>query len=241
MTVRIEYDNIKQGIVVELPIGRHIRVKQREINTTNSNCVVIKDSMTSNLDENLKKNCYIEWQIKYKDQTELFDIVKTAYKHRIIVGGDIQELKKFAKTFGNKPGEHFNDWAKEKFEKDIRIKLEDHIEAPKKLKDDFKSFTLYSRNYPFIVIPQDALKKLDRLFIIIEYRSRQRVRGMQPMIYIGIPMIILDSTECDMGMNKVKFTISNGEFIKTLLKAFIYISDSHRKDILKLLKEIEQQ
>jgi hypothetical protein len=243
MTVQIKYDNIKQCIVIELPIERHIRVKQREIKP---NCVVItdvnKDSITSNLDENLKKNCYIEWQIKYKDQTELPNIVKIAYKYGIIIREDIKELKEFAETFKDNLGEYFNNWAKEKFEKDIRIKCEDCIEAPKKLRDDFKSFTLYSRNYPFIVIPQDAIEKLDSPFIIIEYRSRQKVRGMQPMIYVGIPMITLDSIECNKSINKAKFRISNGskEFIKTLLKVFIYISDSHRNDILKLLEKLEQ-
>lgn len=204
----------KGKIICSLPITAHtskIRVKR-------------KGESFSTKKNNLLDDDLIEWQISYytpdKELMEIGEILKIAYKNKIISDKDISEIKEYIEKI------------KETFFEKYKFNVE-------KLKEKFYEFEISYRRFPFIH------KELSNgCSVEVEIKHQGRAAGFQSMIYIFIPLknVVSENVGKVIGREaktkeRVLWEPTKIDIIETI-KAFAIASKSHLQDIKDILERI---
>jgi len=166
----------------------------------------------------------IEWQIAYRDDkgkpVELGQILSLARKHGILQTEDVMLLREFAETQ--------RDFC------DERLPV---ITEP--TEQEFRGFRLHWRKHPVW-----RCEVGDEASVEIELRHRQRALGFQAMIFLLIPLSRCEPTDI-VGRSarpkeKVQWTPSR-DTLTALVKAFTIATQTHRDDMLKLLRNLAKE
>jgi len=204
---------LKNGkITVELPL------------TKQTSLVRIKDKnglpVGSVRNNQLLEEWFLEWQVSYFDAdrnlTELGKMLKFGIENKIIDRSDLDNLHLFATS--------------------KRVFFDNLTQSIESLHKEFEGFSIFNKKIPI-------LRKFlpDGSFIHIELQHRQRAVGFQPMLYIFIPLKNVEDRGGNniVGRNankkEIVFWYPQKTHILELLKGFVIMSESHKRDIIEIL------
>ncbi len=249
MIFEIFYDGESGIVTLRLPLGRHIRIKKRNLGVSNQIVITEKRKIK---DEEDYENSYIEWQIKYKVQdnnseSELKKLVDFACDVGILQKSDLkQEIKEISRV-----SELFNLGVNKRYLSDLvkylhktlrKVDLKDGTQKDAGSEGSLE-FDYYEKALPNFVVPQDALVSLKEPFIFVETKTREKKKGLQSMIYACFPLkyvgdtgIIEKSVE---NIREVYVKLDEEKFkwlVLSLLKIFAVASKTDRDVIMEFLK-----
>lgn len=200
--------------------------------------------------EIITENAYVEWQIGYDKKTN-DDSKKTSLKNIEFVGanGNLKNPYELAEIFyqlcqigfikKNEIKNLINTI--EKTNKFFKEKHEIHSEILKKT--SFNNEDFYES---IITLPTFNKKnKSCDMIIQISIEKQQYATGVQPMLYLNIPIYEFENKDKIIGhtSQKEKYGIlkidqEKSEVFKNIFICFGMCSDSHHHDILKILEKI---
>ena len=243
-----------QFIKIILPLTSHsskIRVKKRKD-------IFYQGIPLATRQENITSDCYFEWQISYDlketnpkfaqlhqltlnklkmvDQEgnptgryiyELSDLLVEILRKGFI---DLKHLKKFLKEVKSE-------------EKFVEEELEVCRTQPRKYKFGKWTFLESTIKHPLLIYEISNL--ILKIEIII--KEKQKALGIQPMLYLCIPMKLVEEypeIENKLAETNQKATYlitkNNFQFVIETIKIFSILSRKHQKDIINILRTILQ-
>ena len=247
--VKIEYDGKNLAVVLPMtrPTGK-IRIKTRTFFGEYGNPIAVRQ-------EKINQRCYVEWQIgydvlaikdnagkttlsdrtfnNYKGETkyvyELSEILFYSHKLGLIKDSDIKEIYDFVKSISDKNLIDTIDF--------MRITRTNPIET----KVNGVDFYEMKVAYPLIV---HKFGKYD-IYSEVMNKEKQRGAGVQPMLYVCIPITELSFDEEPLGRTLKpkecsKWIIKEGEtkLALELFKIFGMLSKKHQYDVLAILRAL---
>lgn len=181
------------------------------------------DEPIAAMQNNLKENDLLEWQISYYKEGEVLieagKMLELAYQHGIATKDELEKLAEYVDKVSNLFDEDF-DITKEEIDKEF-----------------LGEFKILFRHVPII------RKELDNgCFIEAELKHKQRAVGYQPMLYIFIPVknVIADTSLVGRPAKSkevVKWFPTKNDVLGTI-KTFAVLSQKHKNDILEIIKRI---
>ncbi len=242
----MEIKTTSKGIEISLPLTTptgKVRVKRPMENQLS--IPVSTKSIT------LEKTDYLEWQISYDTDNlkessivkelilnkqdgvrygcELAKILLEAYNFRLITKDDMTGWLEFAQQVQSKG-----------IAKMDRIQIVEAVQIPLSLPEEL-GYKRWTQNIP------NYLKHNTHYSVEIKLFPKQKAVGVQPMIYIWLPLeqCMTETGASPVGRTaqtkeKVKYIInqSNTDLITDTVKAFCLASEKHNADMVMILEAI---
>ena len=232
-------------LIIRLPLTNptgKIRVKRRSKTSNYGIPIATRKISFTNED-------YVEWQISYATQNP----PKTSKVEDIIInnkqiGFELTKLLYEGSILGILSTEDFNEM--EGFINDVQDKdtLEENerIIRENKLQEIKGGFKKFEEKTPVFI------KKNEKkgYFVEIILQHKQRAVGLQAMVYLCIYIEkLVDKDEKSLigrsantkEFGEIEITIENKELIKDVVKAFAIASQVHKRDILSILRQVEEK
>lgn len=241
----MNFETVNDTIVINLPsknAGKFRYKKRSEIGEYGKGFA----TATENFDE----KTYIEWQIGYdvivtdvdkkptkltkikfigangkeKHPYELSELLYFALKTDLVSFDDVKKTIEIIKNLENL------------FEEDYKIKL-----------DSFRTFEYNNLNFQRgdITLPNFFFETEQGFFVEVSIQKQQYASGVQPMVYISIPVILFSNSEemigsSSNGIEKAVFVIDqvNASFLLETFQIFGMCSSRHKHDVIEILSKI---
>lgn len=241
-----------QFIRVILPLTSHsskIRVKKRRD-------IFYQGTPLATRQEKITSDCYFEWQISYdlKETNSKFAKLYQLIRNKIKI---VDENKQPTGRYIYELSDLLIEIIKRKFISISQIKkllkevqnenqfIEDEWEVcrtqPKEYKFGKWNFLLSTIKHPLLIYEVSGL--ILKIEIII--KEKQKVLGSQPMLYLCIPVKLVEEyPEIENELAKIKQAVSylitknNFQMIIETIKIFSILSKKHQKDVVNILRTI---
>ena len=241
-----------QFIKIILPLTSHsskIRVKKRKD-------IFYQGIPFATRQEKITSDCYFEWQISYdlKETNRNFDKFHKATLNKIKIVDEnqqptdryIYELSDLLIEIVRKGFINLNQI--EKLLKEVKSEekfIEDELEVcrtqPKEYKFGKWNFLQSTIKHPLLIYEISGL--ILKIEIII--KEKQKALGIQPMLYLCIPIKLVEEySEIENKSAEIKqkvtylITKNNFQLVIETIKIFSILSRNHQRDIINILQTI---
>ena len=200
----------------------------------------------------IKENDYVEWQIGYDviagdeaKQTKLVDKEFVGANGKKKNPYELSEIMWQLKQQGcvsldeliglRKEIENYTDYLSNKFPIKTHILEDYHINGFDLLASEIKLPTFIKKNEESLIYTE------------IQIKQQQYATGVQPMLYVCIPMRAFENSDDIIGhtsavtpAGRIIFNKNNKEAIFSIFRLFGMCSDKHNHDVVEILKLLEQ-
>ena len=234
-----------ERLIIKLPLTNptgKIRIKRRSKTSNYGIPIATRETSFTNED-------YVEWQISYATQNRPDDSkVEDVVINNEQIGFELTKLLYEGSILGILSTDDFNEM--EGFINDVQDKdtLEENerIIRENKLQEIKGGFKKFEEKTPVFIKKNDE----NGYFVEIILKHKQRAVGLQAMVYlcIYIEKLVDENGKSLMGrtattkeFGKIEITTENKELIKDVVKAFAIASQVHKRDILSILRQVEEK
>lgn len=238
--------SIENGqLVIRLPLTNptgKIRVKRKSLYSNYG--LPISPRKTKFTDKD-----YVEWQISYATKNPPEDSkVEDIVINNDQIGFELTKLLCEGLLLGILSNDDFNEM--ENFISEVQqgdtLEENENIIREDKFQEIKGGFRKFEERIPIFIKTNDE----KGYFIEIILKHKQRAVGLQAMIYLCIYIgklkdkdgkYLIGRTANTKEFGEIKITTTNKELIKDTVKAFAIASQTHKRDILNILKQVREK